>query len=86
MVFGCMSEHYNGLLGNLAPNNREIIRNTTNEYEFGEVVLGHAKEFHSLTDTYTVHKNQCSFPPKYCLIVLDKYHMHTVDSMSMCDQ
>jgi len=45
-----MSEHYNGLLGNLATNNREI-SNTTNQYEFGEVVLGHAKGFHSLTDT-----------------------------------
>ena len=72
-----MSEHYNGLLDNLATNNREI-SNTTNEYEFGEVVLGHAKEFHSLADTYTVHNNLCSSPPKYCLTVLDKYHMHTV--------
>jgi len=42
-----MSEHYNGLLGNLATNNCEI-SDTTNEYEFGKVVLGHAKGFHSL--------------------------------------
>lgn len=42
--------------------------------EFGEVVLGHAKEFHSVGDPYTADNNQCSFPPKYRLTVLDKDH------------
>ena len=41
--------------------------------EFGEVVLGHAKQFYSLIESPIVDTNCCTFPPKYSLSSLDTH-------------
>ena len=40
--------------------------------EFGEVVLGHAKQFSSV-EPEIVDQNCLTFPPRYCLILLDTH-------------